>query len=166
MAALIIETGAIVVNADSYATQVELVAFAAAYGKAVPSVQTDREALLRRAALAMDAMSWKGERVNADQTLAWPRYDVCRNGFVEDSDTIPSNIKKGQMVLALEIYADDLAPPEEKKGAVVRTKVEGAVEVEYGAAVNYARRPAAGRQSTAFFTGFIRGDGGLSLVRA
>ncbi|MFZ3193691.1 MAG: DnaT-like ssDNA-binding protein [Moraxellaceae bacterium] len=163
--ALTIESGAIVAEADSYASVAELVAAATAYGKTVPNGNAEREALLRRAAIAMDTMAWKGDRVNSAQVLAWPRAGVVRDGFELSGNTIPGNIKKGQIALALEIYADDLAPPELKKGAVVREKVEGAVEKEYAAAVNYARRPAIGRLSSAFFTGFIRGDGGLSLVR-
>lgn len=166
--ALVIESGAIVAEADSYATVAELVAAATAYGKSVPSANPEREALLRRAAIAMESMNWKGDRVSADQVLAWPRIGVVHEGFEIDDDVIPGQIKKGQIALALEIYEDDLSPPDARKGAVKRTKVEGAVEVEYAEAAGHVRRPAAGRLSSAFFSGFIRGGaaGALSVVRA
>lgn len=163
---LTIEDGSIVADAESYASVAELVTFAAQYGKTLPSSSADKEALLRRAALAMDAMNWKGCRVSADQVLSWPRYDVCRNGFIEASDAIPANIKKGQMALACEIYEDDQAPPEAKQGPVKRKKVEGAIEVEYADIKTAFLQRAAGRQSTAFLMGFLSGGGATTLVRA
>jgi hypothetical protein len=69
------------------------------------------------------------------------------------------------MALAMEIYEDDLNPADTRKGAVKRQKVEGAVEVEYAELAPERARRAAGRQSAAFFTGFIRGGGAVALVR-
>lgn len=166
--ALVIENGTIVADADSYATVADLVAAATAFGKSVPSGEAAREALLRRAAIAMESMNWKGDRASAAQALAWPRIGVVREGFELDSDAIPGPVKKGQIALALEIYEDDLSPPDSRKGAVKRTKVEGAIETEYAEAAAHVRRPAAGRLSSAFFSGFIRGGaaGALTVVRA
>src|SRR5690606_25452715 len=115
--ALEIEDGTGVPDADSYATAAELADRAAAYGGTVPGDDTGREVLLRRAAEAMNAMRWKGRRVSALQALAWPRSGVTVDGEVLPSDEIPAGIKYGQMALAAEIHADDIDPPESRKGA-------------------------------------------------
>ena len=162
--ALTIEDGSIVAGADSYVEAADLVTYAANYGRTIPAGTTDQEALLRRAYLQMAAMPWKGQPVSAEQTGAWPRYGVCRNGFVLPSDSIPAQVKQGQMALAAEIHADDLVDPDTKAGAVTRRKV-GPLETEYAEAKSSASRPAAVRQSYAQFAGLLEATGQIKLVR-
>jgi hypothetical protein len=164
--ALVIETGLIVPGAESFATAVELAAYAENFGKTIPAEVPQQEALLRRAALQMGSMPWKGYAVNRDQALSWPRYDACRNGWVLPSDAIPVQIKAGQLALAAEIHSDDLAPPESKKGAVIRNRVEGAVDVQYAAASSSVSRPAAARQSYAQFSGLLESSSQVRMVRS
>src|SRR5690349_15943439 len=128
--ALVIETGSIVPGAESFATAAELVTYAGNFGRVIPADTPTQEALLRRAALEMGAKPWKGRTVSPAQTLAWPRYEVCLNRFPVPSNTIPAQIKAGQMALATEIHADDLSPPEQRLGAISREKV-GPLETEY-----------------------------------
>lgn len=162
---LIIEDGSIVPGADSFATVAELVTYAANFGKTIPSTEAARESILRRAALEMQAMAWYGTLVSMDQALSWPRYDVYRGEWLLPSNAIPAQIKAGQMALAAEIHADDLAPPEQKKGAVTKNRVEGAVEQQYAAAPPSVTRPAATRQSYAQFAGFMASQNQIRLVR-
>jgi hypothetical protein len=164
--ALVIETGLIVPGAESFATAAELVAYAANFGRVIPADTPSQEALLRRAALDMNAKPWKGRAVNRDQALAWPRYDVCRNGWTLPSDSIPVQIKAAQMALAAEIHADDLVQPELKKGAVIRERVEGAVERQYAVAASSITKAAAVRQSYAQLTGFLESSNQVSLRRS
>lgn len=163
--ALVIETGAIVAGADSFATASDLVAYATSYGKTIPSDSTDQEALLRRAALQMQGMPWKGRLVSVDQTLSWPRHEVYRSEWLVPSNTIPPQIKAGQMALACEIHADDIDPPEQKKGAIIRERVEGAVETEFATAQPYVSRPAAARQSDSQFAQFLMPSNQSRIVR-
>lgn len=163
--ALVIETGLIVPGAESFATAVELVIYAANFSKVIPVDEAQQEALLRRAALEMGAMPWKGHAVSRDQSLAWPRYNACRNGWALPQDVIPAQIKAGQLALATEIHADDLAPPETKKGAVIRNRVEGAVDVQYAPASTFSSRPAATRQSYAQFAGLLESSSQVRMVR-
>lgn len=163
--ALVIEDGSIVAGAESFATAAELVTYAANFGRTIPSDTAEQEVLLRRAAKQMKAMSWKGGRVSELQTLSWPRYDVYRENWLVPSNSIPDDIKQGQMALATEIHADDIDPPERKKGAVVRNRVEGAVDVQYAQAPNYITRPAATRQSYADFGPFLQSSMQVALVR-
>ena len=104
--------------------------------------------------------------VSRDQSLSWPRAGVKRNGWVLLSDDIPPQIKAGQMALAAEIHADDLAPPELKKGAVTLDRVDGAVTRQYAAASASASKAAAGRQSVAQFSGLLESSGQINLRRS
>lgn len=161
---LVIETGQIVEGADSFATAAELVTYAANYGRTIPSETAAQESLLRRAALQMSAMSWKGGLVDELQSLSWPRYDVYRDNWLVPSDSIPAQIKAGQMALAAEIHADDLAPPELKVGAIESEKV-GPISSTYSKAAAYISRPAATRQSYAQFGPFLEASNQVKLVR-
>lgn len=162
---LVIEDGSIVADAESFATAAELVTYAANFGRTIPSDTTAQEALLRRAALQMSAMSWKGGLVNELQALSWPRYDVYRDNWLVPSNSIPAQIKAGQMALATEIHADDLDPPEDKTGAVTEERVEGAVTVKYSQASSSTTRPAATRQSYAQFGPFLNASNQVRMVR-
>lgn len=161
---LIIETGQIVPGAESFATAAELVTYAANFGRVIPDTESAQEALLRRAALQMSAMAWKGGLVSELQALSWPRYDVCRENWLVPSNAIPAQIKAGQMALATEIYADDLAPPELKTGAVESEKV-GPISTTYAKASDYTARPAATRQSYAQFGPFLNASNQIRLAR-
>ena len=164
--ALVIENGSIVAGADSFATAAELVTYAANFGRTIPDTEEAQESLLRRAYLEMLALPWKGGIVNPNHTGAWPRYDVMRNEWLVASDSIPSQIKAGQMALATEIHADDIDKPELRKGAVTKTRVEGAVEQQYAAAPKSLSKPASTRQSYAQFAGFLESANQIKLVRS
>lgn len=165
--ALTIEDGSIVADADSYATVAELTTYATGYGFTLPATDSEKEALLRRAALQMNLMKWKGSRVEYDQSLAWPRSDVYVDCELLSETSIPARIQYGQMALACEIYADDLSPPETAQGPVIRQKVD-VVEVEYSAVRNVTGKllPAApDRQSRAQFADYLLARG-LFAIRA
>lgn len=128
---LIVEDGTGVSNAESYASAEELVAYAVKFGVAIPADELAQEALLRRSALAMDGMSWKGRKSSGDQALAWPRREVRLDGENKPERYLPARIQYGQMALAAEIYADDIDPIDKRKGAVIKERVEGALEREF-----------------------------------
>ena len=110
---LIIEDGTIVDNANSFATDAELKAYANIRGFAIPATQPDREKLL---VLAIDYMASKeinlsGSRVSIDQELPYPRVGACAKSFnVPSSGTksIPKDIKKAQMELAIQVFTADI----------------------------------------------------------
>jgi hypothetical protein len=161
---LIIEDGTGKPDADSFATAAELVIYAANYGATIPVDPLAQEALLRRAAVAMDAYTWKGERTSGDQALSWPRQDVTIDERIQPSDSIPVRIKSGQMALAAEIHTDDIDPVDKRKGAVIRNRVEGAVDVQYAASSRKAPAVSASVSSTQF-TAYIARKG-LFAIRA
>lgn len=166
--ALIVEDGTGKPDADSYSTAAELVSYAARYGVTIPAEESAQEALLRRAALAMDGMKWKGKRQGSDQALAWPRKDVSIDGENKPSGYIPARIQYGQMALAAEIHQDDIDPIDQRRGAVTRERVEGAVDTEYAAISNTSGRllPAApDRPSRTQFADYLQ-KRGLYAIRA
>ncbi|HJE69819.1 DnaT-like ssDNA-binding protein [Pseudomonas oryzihabitans] len=166
--ALIIETGGGLPDAESYATAAELVIYAGKFGVTIPDSVADQEALLRRAAVSMNAMKWKGSRANADQALAWPRQEVWVDGAKKPANFIPRQIHYGQMALAAETHKDDLNPPQAQKGAVIREKVDGAVEREYATITNesgHVLPVAADKPSRTLFADYLLRRG-LFAIRA
>lgn len=165
---LIIESGAGLEDAESYATAAELVSYAAKYGRTIPATEAEQEALLRRAADAMNVMSWKGKKTSASQALAFPRTGVEVDGEIKPSTLIPRQIQYGQMALAVEIHADDIDPPSQRTGAVIRERVEGAVDVQYAEIPNssgYLLPAAPDRPSATQFADYLARRG-LFAVRA
>jgi hypothetical protein len=113
---LIVEDGSIVTGAESYATVAEATAYHAARSNtAWAALATDalREAALRRATDYMRQAyrsRWQGYKVNEDQALDWPRYDVEVEGYAVDSDIVPTEVKNACAELALRASAADLNP--------------------------------------------------------
>ena len=163
--ALVIETGAGLPDADSFATVDELVQFATDYGWTIPAETAARESILRRAGVEMWSMQWVGAQLHDEQGLPWPRYYTVRRGFMSDGVSLPRAIKLGQMALACEIHQDDLNPPETRTGAVTREKV-GPIDMEYAAITGYKAKAAAGRQSDGFFAKYSLGPYSGRVVRA
>lgn len=167
--ALIIEDGTGKSDAESFATAAELVTYAGKFGLTAPATEAEQEALLRNSALQMQTMPWKGSRTFVTQALSWPRIDVDYECEILPSNIIPARIQYGQMALALEIYQDQLDPPELRVGPVTKERVEGAVEVQYGSisSANYQRQTpaAADRPSYAQFSDYLM-KRGLFAVRA
>ncbi|WP_085600426.1 MULTISPECIES: DnaT-like ssDNA-binding protein [unclassified Pseudomonas] len=165
---LIIENGTGKPDAESYASAEDLVMYAVKFGVAIPGEMLAQEALLRRAALAMDGMKWKGRKTCGEQALAWPRREVLLDHELKSDNYLPARIQYGQMALAAEIHQDDIDPIEKRKGAVTLERVEGAVTREYAAIPNTSDRllPAApNRPSSTQFADYLQ-NRGLFAVRA
>lgn len=160
---LIIEDGTGKPDADSFTTSAELVDYAAKYGATIPADEPAQEALLRRAAVAMDDYSWKGERASGDQALSWPRRYVDIDGDVKPDNLIPARIKHGQMALAAEIHADDLDPVEKRQGPITKERVEGAVDVQYAAPTVQQARAVASRSSSINFKSYLAIKGRFAI---
>lgn len=165
---LIIEDGTGKPDAESYASAEDLAMYAVKFGVVIPEGVPAQEALLRRAALAMDGMTWKGRKTNSEQALSWPRRGVELDREIKPENYLPARILYGQMALAAEIHQDDIDPPEKRKGAITRERVEGAVDREYATIPSTSGRllPAApDRPSATQFADYLQ-KRGLFAVRA
>jgi hypothetical protein len=128
--ALIIEDGTGVAGADSYVTVAECEAFAVKYyGASLAGSPANKEAALRRAALFMDSLPWKGHRTfGRNQGLAWPRKDVTDGEGQEISEgEIPEEIKDAQHIFARAEFQNPgiLAPTITLTDAKVLIEVKG-----------------------------------------
>jgi hypothetical protein len=128
--ALIIEDGTGVAGADSYVTVAECEAFAVKYyGASLAGSTAKKEAALRRAALFMDSLPWKGHRTfGRNQGLAWPRKDVTDGEGQEISEgEIPEEIKDAQHIFARAEFQNPgiLAPTITLTDAKVLIEVKG-----------------------------------------
>ncbi|AOA04605.1 DnaT-like ssDNA-binding protein [Pseudomonas sp. TMW 2.1634] len=165
---LIIEDGTGKPDAESYASAADLVLYAVKFGTVIPAGAAEQEALLRRAALVMDGMTWKGRKTSSEQALSWPRREVHLDGENKAANYLPARIQYGQMALAAEIHQDDIDPVEKRKGAVLLDRVEGAVTRQYAAIPSTSNRllPAApDRPSATQFADYLIRRG-LFAIRA
>lgn len=152
---LIVETGAIIANSNSYASEAEYEAYYEAHlrGAAMLELEDDEiKQLLIMATRAIDAgIEFKGSQVSIEQTLEWPRFGVTlpydpnvgavsgvatgnenieRNMPLEyPSNEIPKKLKDATIELCRFLYASD-RDVDADTAAVKREKVD-AIETEY-----------------------------------
>ena len=94
---VIVETGAGVANANSFASVAAATAYHAARGNAAWDNIDDKDAALLKATDNMQAeyhSRWKGVQTHATQPLDWPRWGVCIDGWGNyiASDAIPVEV--------------------------------------------------------------------------
>ena len=128
---LTVEDGSQVANSNTYVSDGEYVAYAAARGKTIGSTAGDREIELIK---AMDYIEghrsqFKGSKVASTQSLQWPRVNVWIDGFIVDSDEIPAELENAQMEAGMVLNSTELLTT----GSVSDVKLEkvDVLEVEY-----------------------------------
>lgn len=124
--ALIVETGAVIPNANSYSTLIDAQAFLTELGLTDPAI--DEPAMIR-AYYYVNSFEdkYQGQRISADQTGSFPRSGMCINGFPLDSDAIPSQLIQAQAYAA---YSEAKAPSSttaQSNGGIVHEEVVGGV---------------------------------------
>lgn len=125
--------------ADSYMTLAEANSYHSSFGNATWVSYTDqqKEAALRRAAVAVDSYPFSGRPTAETQARAWPRECATRNGWEIDSATIPNEVKDAQCEMALRAAAStlmaDVAPGN------ITEKTVGPLTVKYSEYSNDGR---------------------------
>jgi hypothetical protein len=166
---LIVEDGTIVPGAESYISVADASTYHTARGNtAWAALATDalREAALRRATDYMRQAyrsRWQGYKVNEDQALDWPRYDVEVEGYAVDSDIVPTEIKNACAELALRASAADLNP--DLTQGVLSEQV-GSIQVTYDKASPQFTRH---RAIDAILSPYLKAGGGgcsMGLIRS
>jgi hypothetical protein len=126
--AIIVEDGSIITGANSYVSEAELTAFLSARNITLSGDFTTEQLLL----IAMDyieSLSYKGVKMRYDQPLQWPRADVYIDGYYNDVDNIPKELKNGLMQAAASIDAGN-SPQQVAPRKTIMEKVEG-IQVQY-----------------------------------
>lgn len=169
--ALITETGAALVNAESLCSVEAATAYHAKRGNAAwAALASDavRETMLLRATDYMEAVykgQWAGMRKNAAQALSWPRYlvpirDLPMRQFYPDN-VVPPQVVNACAELALRAIKGELAP--DVKRLAKRVKVD-VIETEYvDGASPYTRFRLIDKMLEPFLCG---SDMNIRLVRA
>jgi len=166
---LIVEDGSGKSDSESYISVADASNYHTVRGNtAWAALTTDalREAALRRATDYMRQAyrsRWQGYKVNEDQALDWPRYDVEVEGYAVDSDIVPTEVKNACAELALRASAADLNP--DLTQGVAREKV-GQIEVEYDKASPQFTRY---RAIDALLSPYLKAGGGgcsMGLIRS
>lgn len=130
---LIVETGAIVPNADSYVSLADARALAAKYGLELPADDTAAEAALRNGAtyVGLAEPQMCGRRVSAEQSLAYPRTGATLYGFTVADTVIPPQLIRAQVIAAVTYGAGTEVRANSDGRSVQTERVEGAVTVTY-----------------------------------
>jgi len=124
--ALVIEDGTGKADAQSYASEAELAAYALERGITVSG--TDTELLIQ----AMDYIETKnfiGDKNTKEQALQWPRIGAITDGFYIDTDEIPLSLIDSQIEVALSI--DGGINPMSSETRETKKERVGDIEVEY-----------------------------------
>lgn len=126
MAAIVVEDGTVVTGANSYVTTTELSTYATDRGVTISGTNA---VLLIEAMDYIESLDFKGEKWTQDQPLVWPRVNVLIDGWYQDVDDIPTQLKEAQMEVALAIDAGN-GPLIDLPRTIVREKAVE-FEVEY-----------------------------------
>ena len=127
---LIIEDGTIIANANSYTTDAELVAYAAARGLTIDATESARDILQIKATDFLEGKIYIGSKVEPDnQYLMFPRSNVYAFERTIDSDEIPRELKYAQMEAAIAAYSQSLLVNSSENNTQRETL--GSLEVEY-----------------------------------
>jgi len=131
--AIIVEDGTRPPGANSYVSLADARSYAAARGITLSAVDADLEKVVMKAMDFIESHDaiFVGERVERDQPVAWPRVAALIDGWSWSSSEIPRQLITATLEAILEVHAgvDPNNPPDALP--IVRTRVEGAVEVEY-----------------------------------
>lgn len=127
---LIVETGAIVANANSFVNETAIINFAKARGVTLPS-STDEEmdAVAILGIQAMDYLAilpWKGEPVSPVQTTPWPRKNT---GTSTPENIVPPQVREAQLQLSLMTHNGiELIPTYSGSGYLIEQRIGPIVE--------------------------------------
>jgi hypothetical protein len=134
--ALIIETGAGVPGADSYATVAQCEAYALAYyGASLAGSPHTKEAAMRRAAAHMNSLRWRGSKTNGrNQGLAWPRVGMvdCDGSEIGSAEIPPEVIAAQHEFARAEFIAPGVLSPQSSLLDTIRNRAKvDVIEVGY-----------------------------------
>jgi len=161
---LVIEDGSIVVNADSYVSRSDFIAYASAVGVTVAD-EAATDVHLRKAFDFINSKepNIKGRRVNRTQLGSFPRYDLWIEGFAWLSSEIPRQVINAQCELPLDLISgiDIYNPPQSESTGIKRERIEGVVDVTY--AVAEGSKVSRRSLSRAHMNTFLKNGGLLSV---
>lgn len=170
MCALIVETGAVVAGANTYASLATVDAYHLARNNTTWTGYDEvKESAILRAMDYIEAQKWLGMAYSGPvggvgyQPLQWPRVDVYVGGFELAYDEIPPKIISALCEAALVelVTPGALSVALERGGAVIREKVD-VIETEYAPGAPATTVYQTIRQQ---LRGLVAGGNAIQLVR-
>ena len=131
MQQIIVEDGSVVADANSYVSLAELRQLMDSYS-IIPAEVTDDQLtrILFRAMRYIDAMNFKGEKVNPFHTTEWPRSDVAWAPYtLWPSDKVPPQVKQALALLVSGVVneGEEVLTPAQN----IRREKVGQLEIEF-----------------------------------
>lgn len=131
---LIVEDGTIVTNSNSFVDEDRIVAYAAMRGVTMPfTSDAEKDAVAILGILAADylrILPWRGEVVDVQQTMPWPRKNLNMTPSWPE-DAIPQAVIEAQLQLTLLANAGvQLITYSSGEGYIVKEKI-GPIETTY-----------------------------------
>lgn len=144
---LVVETGAVVLGANSYVAVNDAVTYCAARGVSLGSNSDAVIILLIKAAdwLNSKEQAFQGKRVSVAQSLSWPRTDACL--FDDDilDTVIPDRVKQAQCELVRAMAQNIDILPNGSDGNIRRERITAQTEIEYFQGVSIPSLPTVDR---------------------
>jgi len=165
--AFVVETGAGVPNANSYASVSAADSYVADRGIAGWSTLTTtlKEQALINATDYLEATyrdAWKGNRITATQSLSWPRSNVIVDGFLLDANIVPLPVVYSCVEMAVRAAGGETLIADQGQ-RVKREKID-VIEIEYQDYSDPTQRyPFVNRMLSAYL--LSSSDGSFSQVR-
>lgn len=131
---LIVETGAVVANANSYASVATVDAYHSARGNTAWSgTDAVKEAAILRAMDFVEGLPWKGQKTAYTNPLQWPRLNVVdRSGFAVPADSVPQGVVYALCAAALvELVTPGALAPALARGGMVKSEKVDVIETTY-----------------------------------
>jgi|LakMenEpi03Aug12_release.lakeMendotaPanAssembly.Ray.scaffolds.fasta_scaffold06132_39 hypothetical protein len=132
--AFVVETGAGLSNANSYASVSAADSYVADRGIAgwTALSSTIKQQSLVNATDYLEATyrgAWKGNRVSETQSLSWPRYNVIVDGFNFPANVVPTQVINACIEMAIRASLGETLLADQ--GQRVRREKIDVIEVEY-----------------------------------
>ena len=156
---VVIEDGTVVFAANSYVSETDLVSYAAARGK---TLVTDSTQLLIEAMDYIEGLFYVGTKFRRDQPLQWPRVNVYIDDWYQNVFTIPKELKKAQMEVAIAIDEGN-SPLSLIERDIQKESIAGVISVEY--TLGTSSKPIVRTVNNALKKLLVSGLGGFKVDR-
>lgn len=160
---IVVETGAVVAGANSYVAVSEADAYLRLRARAADwdgYGLAAKQGYLIEASAYLDAhATWRGSRVDAAQSLAWPRAGVVdRYGQSLASNAVPAQVRAAVIEIAAQ------GSPQVVAERVVESESVGPISVKYAPA-DPTQGAARYRYALRLIDGLVAGDASGSMIR-
>ena len=129
MATIIVEDGTGKTNSNSYVSEAEFATFNSDRGITLTADNGTASEVLVKANDYLETLYYIGTKSTEAQALQWPRDNVYIDGYYIESTTIPTQLKNGQMFVAVSIDLGE--DPLTTLDRVIKKEKLDSLEIEY-----------------------------------